>query len=235
MNCPRCQSTQIIKYGHTHYGKPRFRCQDCGRQFVEQATRQPIDETTRQLIDKLLLERLALAAIARVTGVSQRWLQLYVNQKFHQIPKAVEVTFKKKGRLTLQLDEVWSFVSSKKNKQWVWLAIDADSREIVGVLVGDRSRQGAKGLWQSLPAIYRQCAVCYTDFWEAYEQVLPSKRHRAVGKDAGKTSYIERLNNTSRQRVGRLVRKTLSFSKKLINHIGAIWYFVHHYNASLHL
>jgi hypothetical protein len=30
--------------------------------------RQPIDETTRNLIDRLLLERLALAAIARVTG-----------------------------------------------------------------------------------------------------------------------------------------------------------------------
>ncbi|MBD2089328.1 IS1 family transposase, partial [Microcoleus sp. FACHB-1515] len=27
--------------------------------------------------------------------------------------------------------------------------------------------------------------------------------------------------------------KTLSFSKKLANHIGAIWYFIHHYNASL--
>ena len=48
---------------------PRFRCQDCRRQFVENATRQPVDETTRQLIDKLLLERLEKAAIARVTGV----------------------------------------------------------------------------------------------------------------------------------------------------------------------
>ncbi|PSP07734.1 MAG: IS1 family transposase, partial [Cyanobacteria bacterium SW_7_48_12] len=28
-------------------------------------------------------------------------------------------------------------------------------------------------------------------------------------------------------------RKTLSFSKKLDNHIGAIWLFVHEYNASL--
>jgi insertion element IS1 protein InsB len=37
-----------------------------------------------------------------------------------------------------------------------------------------------------------------------------------------------------RQRVSRLVRKTLSFSKKLENHIGAIWLFIHHYNASLH-
>jgi IS1 family transposase len=128
---------------------------------------------------------------------------------------------------------MWSFVGSKKNKQWVWLAIDADSREIVGVFVGDRSRQAAKQLWLALPAVYRQCAVCYTDFWEAYTQVLPGQRHQAVGEETGKTSYIERFNNTLRPRVGRLVRKTLSFSKKLSNHIGAIWYFVHHYNASL--
>ena len=94
MNCPKCQSTQIIKYGHSHYGKQRFRCQACGRQFVEDATRQPIDKETRQLVDKLLLERLALAAIARVTGVSKRWLQMYVNQKFYQTPKTIKITQK---------------------------------------------------------------------------------------------------------------------------------------------
>ena len=140
---------------------------------------------------------------------------------------------KKPGRLPIQLDELWSFVGSKENTQWLWLAIDADSRELVGVFVGNRSRQGAKGLWQSLPAVYRQCAICHTDFWEAYEQNLPSKRHRAVGKKTNKTSYIERFNNTLRQRVGRLVRQTLSFSKKLSHHLEAMWYFVHHYNASL--
>lgn len=128
---------------------------------------------------------------------------------------------------------MWSFVGNKDHKVWVWLAIDIESREIVGVFIGDRSRRSAQQLWQSLPPVYRQCAVCFTDFWEAYEQVIPSKRHQAVSKDSGKTSRIERLNNTLRQRVGRLVRKTLSFSKKLSNHVGAIWYFVHHYNASV--
>jgi IS1 family transposase len=134
----------------------------------------------------------------------------------------------------LQLDELWSFVGNKRRKQWIWLAMDAQSRAIVGVYVGNRSRRSAERLWKSLPPVYRQCAVCYTDFWDAYVEVLPSKRHQAVGKDSGKTNYIERFNNTLRQRVGRLVRKTLSFSKKLENHIGAIWYFIHHYNMSLH-
>lgn len=140
---------------------------------------------------------------------------------------------KKLGRLTIQLDEMWSFVGTKANKLWIWLAFDTHSREIVGVYVGDRTSQSAEKLWQSLPAVYRQCAVSFTDFWQAYQQVLACKRHQAVGKDSGKTSYIERFNNTVRQRVGRLVRQTLSFSKKLSNHIGAVWYFVHHYNACL--
>jgi IS1 family transposase len=124
-------------------------------------------------------------------------------------------------------------VDNKGNKQWVWLALDADTREIVGVYIGARDEKAARQLWNSLPPVYRQCAVAYTDFWAAYAAVLPSKRHRVVGKETGKTSYIERFNNTLRQRVSRLVRKTLSFSKSLENHIGAIWYFVHYYNASL--
>jgi len=115
----------------------------------------------------------------------------------------------------------------------VWLAIDVETREIVGCYIGDRSGESAQKLWQSLPAVYRQCAVIYTDFHSSYSVILPSKRHRAVGKETGKTNYIERFNCTLRQRVSRLVRKTLSFSKKLENHIGAIWNFIHHYNASL--
>ena len=128
---------------------------------------------------------------------------------------------------------MWSFVGNKQQKCWIWLALDVDTRQIVGVYVGDRSELGARQLWTSLPPVYRQCAMAYTDFWRAYGMVFPSKRHQAVGKETGKTRYIERFNCTLRQRVSRLVRKTLSFSKKIENHIGAIWLFVYHYNASL--
>lgn len=83
----------------------------------------------------------------------------------------------KKGRLTIQGDEAWSFVGNKDNKQWIWLAIDEATGAIVGVFIGRRSRVGARGLWRSLPPIYRQYAVAYTDFWETYKQVIPSKRH----------------------------------------------------------
>jgi insertion element IS1 protein InsB len=174
-----------------------------------------------------------VAGIARTTDVSKKGLQDYVNNKYASIERLVKVKPKKKVRLNVECDELWSFVDYRQNKQWVWLAMDRDTREIIGVYIGDRSEEGARLLWNSLPPVYRQCAVCYTDFWQAYACIFPSKRHKPVGKDSGKTYHIERFNNTWRQRVSRSVRKTLSFSKKLENHIGAIWYFVHHYNYTL--
>ena len=54
------------------------------------------------MIDKMLLEGLALAAIARITGVSERWLRIYVNNKYEQIQQKVDVTQKKTGKLTIQ-------------------------------------------------------------------------------------------------------------------------------------
>ncbi|MCH8505889.1 MAG: hypothetical protein LAT50_16440 [Ectothiorhodospiraceae bacterium] len=35
----------------------------------------------------------------------------------------------------MQCDELWSFVDHKGNKQWVWLALDAETREIIGAYI----------------------------------------------------------------------------------------------------
>ena len=59
-----------------------------------------------------------------------------------------------KGELLLECDEAWSFVDNKGNKQWIWLAMDRKTREIVGVYIGARSEKGARGLWNSLPPVY---------------------------------------------------------------------------------
>lgn len=228
--CPNCGSDDIMKNGTTRRGKQNYKCRDCGRQFVENPQWQPKDKATCALIDRMLLERLPLAGIARVLQLSESWLQQYVNACYAEVPQQAEVVAKTTARLVVQMDELWSFVDDKGNKQWIWLAIDGTTREIIGCHVGDRSAQSAQALWDCLPRRYRQYARIYTDYWEAYTCVLPSKRHFAVGKDSGLTSHIERLNNTLRQRISRLVRLSLSFSKKLENHIGAIWNFIHHYN-----
>ena len=72
----------------------------------------------------------------------------------------------------------------------------------------------------------------YTDCYEVYKGVIPPAQYRAITKLARKTNHVERFNCTLRQRVSRLVRATLSFSKKLTNHIGAIKYFICDYNLT---
>src|SRR5260221_14577687 len=71
---------------------------------------------------------------------------------------------------------------------------------------------------------------CFTDFWVAYQAILPEEQHTAVGKETGETAHVERWNNTLRQRIGRFVRKTLSFYKSLQMHITCLDQFLHRYN-----
>jgi len=73
--------------------------------------------------------------------------------------------------------------------------------------------------------VYQEQATFYSDQYEVYKSVIPSAQHRAITKLARMTNHVERFNCTLRQQVSRLVRATLSFSKTLANHIGAIKYF----------
>lgn len=233
MYCPDCDSDQIIKNGFNALDKQNYRCKECGRQFVLMPDKGPISDETKNLIDRLLVERISLAGIARVAGVSESWLQRYVNKKYAEVPREIDVKKNYSGSLIIECDELWSFVEKRSNKQWVWIAMDRETRHVIGVFIGDRSEASAQALFDSLPAYYREFGEFYTDFWAAYEAVLPPDSHYAVGKESGKTNHIERFNCTLRQRVSRLVRKALSFSKIIENHVGAIWYFIHHYNAMI--
>lgn len=111
--------------------------------------------------------------------------------------------------------------------------MEVDTRRIVGCAIGRRDGESAKALWDSLPEAFRRCGKFFTDFWEPYASVFPKEQRRPVGKETGLTSYLERFNNTLRQRLSRLVRKSMAFSKKIQNHVGAVFYFLNHYNTSL--
>lgn len=138
---------------------------------------------------------------------------------------------KKAGPLVIEADELWSFVGSKADVWWVWVALDADTRQVVAMVAGDRSERTARCLWDALPDDYRDGADVCTDFLAAYRAVVPEDRHAAAGKEVGLTNHVERFWCTLRQRCARFVRKTLSFSKCWENQVGALWYFIRLYNV----
>ena len=128
--CPTCGSDDVMKNGMTRRAKQNHKCRECGRQFVENPQWTPKDTDTLAKIELLLLERISLAGIARVMGVSESWLQNYVNHLYGAIELKATVIPKEVGKHTVQMDELWSFVDGKGNKQWVWLAMDTKTREV---------------------------------------------------------------------------------------------------------
>ena len=234
--CPACGSNRYKKNGHTRHGKQNHQCKACGRQFTAEAVDRSIAYEQRMQIKKLLCERVSLRGICRAVGVSLTWLLHFMVECFTACPDDLHVQLPARppvvviSRLEAEADEMWSFVQNKANKQWIWIAMDATTRQIIAFHVGDRSGESGKELWAKIPLVYREHAMFHTDQYAVYQGVIPAGQHRAITKNARKTNHIERFNNTLRQRVSRLVRETLSFSKTLANHIGAIKYFICHYN-----
>lgn len=150
-----------------------------------------------------MLEKVSLRGIHRITGVAVSWIQEYANEIYSRA-LLTPLRSEKKSPMAIECEERWSYVGNQAQKSWIWLALDVASRKIVGYTVGQREEREALRLWQSLPPVYRQCAVCYTDNWKAYREIFPPTRPRAVGKNTGKTNHLERFNNTLRQRVSRL-------------------------------
>lgn len=236
--CPACGSTRYKKNGHTRHGKQNHQCKACERQFGAAAEDHRISTERRSMVEHLLCERISLRGICRAVGVSLTWLLHFMVERCATCPDDLHVQVPHRPtdvvlrRLEAEADEMWSFVKKKANKQWIWIAMDATTRQIIAFHVDDRSRESAKELWAKIPLVYREQATFHTDQYEAYTGVIPAERHKAMTKKARKTNHIERFNNTLRQRVARLVRETLSFSKKLAHHIGAIKYFICSYNLT---
>ena len=64
--------------------------------------------------------------------------------------------------LESEVDEMLSFVSEKANKQWIWIAMDRGSRQIIAFHVGDRSRVSAQDQKEvNTPALPQACYVLY--------------------------------------------------------------------------
>jgi insertion element IS1 protein InsB len=193
-DCPRCGSTLRKKNGHLHNGKQNHRCKACGRQFVLEFEQRRVSSEHRALIERLLRERLSLRGICRAVGVGMKWLMRFVVECYRAAPAHLNVQLPQGGDSLLvhppevEADELCSFVGKKASKQWLWLALDARSRQVLAFHVGDRSRKSARRLWNQLPAVYCQHAAFYTDAYAPYGRLIPKAQHRTITKEARNTN-----------------------------------------------
>jgi len=241
--CPYCLGTNLRPKGwNRKRTKRRLKCQNCKRHITQAGKSWFVSEEQISYINLLLAERLSLRGICRVIKVSISWLLKYMMKLYDSQPDDLHYRQPPQGKnfkvtsdglilqlIDIELDEMWSFVGKKTNKQWIWIALCRRTRQVIAFHIGNRSRESAKALWGKMPRYFKENGQFYSDDWDAYKGVFPLDRHIS-SKFKKDTNHLERLNNTIRHRCSRLVRKTLAFSKKVENHILAIKYFFCQYN-----
>ena len=127
-----------------------------------------------------------------------------------------------------EVDEMWSFIGSKKQPRWLWHAIDHQTGSVLAYVFGRRKDEVFLALKQLLKPFGVGCF--YTDYWGAYQRHLESAEH-CPGK--GNTEKIERKHLTLRTRIKRLARKTICFSRSLQMHDIVIGLFINRYEFGI--
>jgi len=229
--CRSCGSANIIRNGSNKCGNPQYHCKACGvyRVLKPQIAYTPQDKKT---ILRACHERMSLRGIERVFHISRQTVAQWIRQHSLHLPLLLDSLVPAQADDVLELDELWSFVFKKSQKRWLWIALCRRSRQIVAFYIGQRDSLSCQQLWQRLPMDYAKCQAV-SDAWHTYPETWPADLHQAFGKEAGETAHIERWNNTLRQRIGRYVRKTLSFSKSDEYHYWLTLWFIIDYNLEL--
>lgn len=147
----------------------------------------------------------------RIFGISHTTAQKWFKKAKSLSPFKATIETAKSEDL-LEIDEIFTFIHMKINEIRIWIVQRRLTRQTFSFHTGDGSIDACKRLWHKLRTEYLHC-FSFSDFC-AFYKCIPKVPHKKVGKGAGQTCHVERFNNSIRQRFSRMVRKTLSFSKK---------------------
>ena len=93
----------------------------------------------RTLGERLLCENSFLHGLCRAVGVRLWWLMDFSVARFAALPAYLPVlpgVARREviiGPLAVEADDMWSFMATKANQQWVWSAMGKQTRQIMAV------------------------------------------------------------------------------------------------------
>ena len=154
MTCHNCQSL-CNRFGKHRNGLQRYRCSQCRKTFTEDHTR-PLAEMRLPMekaesILKLLVEGMSLRSIERVTGVHRDTIMSLLLLAGERSQKLMDAKMRNLSARYLQVDEIWCYVGKKRRNvrsgdspelgdQWVYVAIDAETKLVPSFRIGKRVR-----------------------------------------------------------------------------------------------
>jgi insertion element IS1 protein InsB len=129
MQCPECKSTHINKNGHKK-GKQNYICIKGKRQFIDdyQPQKGYPEEVKRECL-KMYVNGMGFRAIERVKNVHHTTIINWVKEAGKLLPDCYDP---ETNPGVGELDELQTFVGSKKTCAWLWTAVDHFKPGILG-------------------------------------------------------------------------------------------------------
>jgi transposase-like protein/IS1 family transposase len=157
MTCRICKH-EAQRFGY--YGKrriQRYRCTSCHATFADSVPKlgtHHIDPTTAAKALELMLEGMSVRAISRITGMHKNTVLSLMSTAAEKAKRVFDTRVRDIRPNFVQLDELWCMVGAHgKNvkegapigwgDQWVWLAIDSETKAILSYHISARNTVNA--------------------------------------------------------------------------------------------
>lgn len=223
MQCPKCESSKHVKDGIVK-NKQRYKCKECSFRYtvLKKSTEKPLH--LKRLALQLYLEGLGFSSIGRVLNVSNvsilNWIKAF-GEQVENLRTNDPVNF-------IEIDEMHTYIGSKKNYQWIWIAVDRYGKKFINVVIGDRSSATGKELWLAVES--QSDGKVATDYWKPYENFISKAKHI---QSKAQTFTVEGYNSLFRHFLARMRRKTKCYSKSMYMLKLSILLLMHYRNGSL--
>jgi len=157
MTCIRCQHTTCVKAGS--FGKrhiQRWKCTSCKNRFSEPHTKLTRDmflsnpEAAERALH-CLLEGCSIRSTERLTGLNRNTIMRLLIVAGERSQQLMDGKMRNLSARYLQVDEIWCYVGKKRRNvrsgdspdlgdQWIYVALDAETKLVPSFRIGKRVR-----------------------------------------------------------------------------------------------
>ena len=213
--CKHCNSSNCIRKGKRG-NTQKLLCKTCNKHQQTTNINQRYTEADEENVRTHHNEGLGIRSIGRLLGIPTSSVQMLMERKAAKLklPEPYQP-----NRIYL-LDELQTFVGRNKesHRRYIISAMDKRTGKIVSVAVGRRNQKTIRQVTDTLHQFSPKRIV--TDGWNGYATLVPKAIHKITEFGINR---LERLHLNLRQRLKRLSRKTMSWSKSKRMLEVAIW------------
>lgn len=206
LECRYCKGS-CIKRGVRTNGAQTLCCSQCGKYqqvYYSQNARKP--DCTKMVV-KLLVNSCGIRGIGRVLGISPTTVLKRIINAAQSLPKHAPIAMGK----NFEIDELCTYIGSKQNPVWICIAMQVDTRAVVALSIGKRTKKMMDAVVQTVQNAKPLRVM--TDGLDIYSKLIPKRIHITKGHC---TNHIERFNLSLRTALKRLSRKTICYSRSLL-------------------